>query len=618
VCGIAAVLSVREGVVPTGTVRSMMHDVAHRGPDGERFRYLQRRASGWSAVEDEGRWTVGLGHRRLSILDLSESAFQPMQRADLWIVFNGEIFNYVELRDELEREGVRFATHSDTEVLLAVYQRHGPQGFEKLRGMWGLVLVDTARNELIACRDRLGIKPLYVDATEQRVAFVSELKQLLRVRSRLEIDESVLKSYLASGYEEQGKTFFKEPRPLKPGTWERWSLDGRLLETSSYWSPEQVTQTIASPDEAAQALRAELTRSVKEHLRSDVPVGCALSGGLDSSAVAALVRGQNPLSLETFTATFPGDEIDERRWADKVAAHVRGTPHWVQPAAERLADELDRFVWIHDEPVGHVSQYSGWCVARLTREAGVPVTLNGQGGDEVLSGYWQSYMMHLYGLRRPTQLPRLALQLVRTAASGNRELLVQLPVMARRYLSRRMAARGTSAADALAGVLSMSEPQRRIHEICVQYLPRLLKWDDRNFMAFGVEGRYPFLDHRVIELCLSMKTSALYSKGWLKEPLRRAMLSVLPDDVVRRRDKKGFEAPQNAWLRGPLKPLLDRISDGDPVWGYTDRAAGHTLLNAASWSEEDGQKLFRLLMAQRWLAVFDRPATATQPVRSTG
>jgi asparagine synthase (glutamine-hydrolysing) len=590
-CGVAALLRTPRGHAHRDVLAAMIRLVAHRGPDGEGLTLHDGRGD----LVEGGDWRVGLAHRRLSILDLSPAGAQPMQRGRLWISFNGEIYNHVELRAELEREGATFRSHSDTEVILGAYERWGTDCFRRMKGMWGIVLVDGAARRVVASRDRLGIKPLYVAERDGTIAFVSEPKQLAPFLGRLSPHAPAVQAYLATGYEDQRASMLEGVTPLPPATWRAWSLDsGDIAGEGAYWEPERIVPVTADPDEAGVAFAAALRRSVHEHLRSDVPVGCALSGGLDSSAIAALVARESDAELHTFTATFPGEAIDERGHVDAVLATIRAVPHFVTPTAEGFLGELDRFVWHHDEPVGSLSQYAAWCIARLTRAEGVPVTLNGQGGDEVLGGYWQSYFAFLRTLARPSGLRRLLGHVAGTAFGGNPELLRQAPVMWRRYRARHAAA-----SDAVDRILSMSPQERRVWEIRELYLPRLLKWDDRNFMAFSVEGRYPFLDHEVIETALTFTPRALYHRGWVKEPVRRGLRDVLPDAVLRRRTKLGFETPQERWLAGPMRAWLEETLPPDArVWRFAERPGA-----AAPRSEEETQRLFRLAMTERWLRV---------------
>ena len=626
-CGIAAILRRSEAALPTSAIEAMTEAVAHRGPDGSGIALFARRPDGITRLPHPGSpWHLALGHQRLAILDLSPDGQQPMAYRDrLWLIHNGEIFNYLEIRAELERAGHTFRSHSDSEVILAAYDEWGPGCFHRFRGMWGLVLIDGRRQLAVLSRDRLGIKPLYLTGTRDLLAVASEIKQFAHLPGmRLEPDGSVVADYLATGYERQGRTLFTGVLPLAPGTYRTVDLrTGRLDEPVSFWSPERVEATIHDPAEAARLLRESLQESVRLHLRSDVPVGCALSGGLDSSVVAACIaplHRDTGQPFETFSVVFPGSPLDEQDHARRVAEAVASRPHYVVPTAEGFLADLDRWVWIHDEPVGSLAQYSAYALARLTREAGVPVTLNGQGGDEVLAGYWQSYFMHLRGLLRAGRVWRLGRHFLGAlTTAGNPELARQLPIMLRRYRFRRRAAAraglvearsgGESAAATLDRLISMSEQERRVYEIREQYLPRLLKWDDRNFMAFGVEGRYPFLDHRVIELTLSFAPGALYDRGWTKEPLRRGFRGLVPETVLRRRTKFAFETPQDDWLRGALRPAIETWLRSDaPVWDFVPRAQAerlaHRTWSVKSYLDESAQTLMRLFFTDAWMRRF--------------
>jgi len=434
-CGIIAV--VKRAAVPctAGTVESMRDEAAHRGPDDAGVELfggedLARR----SVAPDDRSWLVALGHRRLSILDVSPSGHQPMAYRDrYWVVFNGELYNFVEIRQELERRGHEFRSRSDTEVLLAAYAEWGTGAFRRFRGMWGLVILDRQRREVIACRDRMGIKPLYLHEGPDLVALVSEIKQLRHLPGyRNHLDEQAAHEYLTTGYEDQRRSLFRGVVPLGPGTYRTFHLDDHRWDPeTSFWAPEGVQATLASPVEAGVLLAEKLRESVRLHLRSDVPVGCALSGGLDSSTIAVLMheaREPGGSRLHSFTASFPGESIDERSFVEVVAAQVDSIQHYVTPTPETFLDDLDRFLYIHDEPVGSLSQYAGYCVARTTRAAGVPVILNGQGGDEILEGYWQTYFLHLWRQMRALRLWSVAGHFAgAVCGQGNPDLIGQVP-----------------------------------------------------------------------------------------------------------------------------------------------------------------------------------------------
>ena len=624
-CGIAAILKSLDTICPASAVERMRDEVAYRGPDDKGSVFLARQGSGWAQVPPSGSgWQVGLGHRRLSILDLSSSGHQPMLYADkFWIVYNGEIYNYLELRNELEQVGHHFRSSSDTEVILAAYAEWGPACFSRFRGMWGLVIVDAHRNEAILCRDRLGIKPLYLWQGPGMVAVASEIKEFLAIPGfKARLEPAVAAEYIRTGYEDPKLSFFRDVHPIEAGSWLTFSL-GTLKPSGaeSYWHPERVEISVTDEEEAGRAFAGKLQECVKMHLRSDVPVGCALSGGLDSSSVALLTDGQRHGSanaLHTFTVTFPGHRSDERKYVDAVLGHTHASPHFVTPTPEGFLEDLDRFLWVHDEPVGGFSQYAGYSVARLTRQAGVPVSLNGQGGDEILSGYWQTYFVHLRDLWRQGRLRDLMKHFSGALlANGNPTLVTQIPAMVRRYRARTKPPLQVRFPDStikdrgevLRNVLAMSPLLRRVHEIRYMFLPQLLKWDDRNFMAFSVEGRYPFLDHELIELCLSFDHRVLYRHGWVKYPMRRGLRNLLPPAIVHRRSKFGFETPQDEWFTGFLRPKFEQWLRTDrPVWDYVDRDSARRLA-ADTWRrqgkhDEHCKDLFRIFVFDRWLDIF--------------
>lgn len=626
-CGIAVVLRLPDARLASASAEQLLSAAAHRGPDAEGIAYFQVGRQRAEACRDrEVPWTLALGHRRLSILDLSDEGRQPMSYGDaLWITYNGEVYNYLELRQELERAGDAFRSHTDTEVILAAYRRWGPACFEKLSGMWALAIADLERGELILSRDRLGIKPMYLLRTSTSLMAASEIKQFAEVHGvELKPREDVLCEYLLTGYERLDATFFEQVEPVRPGVSIVIDLKtGTVVNQYEYWHPERAATRKMSRAEAAHTVCDSLYESTRIHMRSDVPVGCALSGGLDSSAVAAsMVRFLEPnVRLQTFTVAFPGRAVDESRYATLVARHVRAMEHVTSPTATDLLDEFDAFVYTHDEPVGSLSQYAGFALARLARSANVPVVLNGQGGDEALLGYWQSYFSYLWGrLRRGDAWTPIKHVLGAMLPGGNGELLRQIPVMWNRYRART-AGRGISlpslerrngdaARTRIGRILQLGGIERRLCELRELYLPRLLKWDDRNFMAFSVEGRYPFLDHHLLEAVLTCPDDMLYRSGWLKEPLRQGLESQLPQEIVRRRTKSGFETPQDEWLRELLRPTVDAMLQQDmPIWNFVDRTEAKRLAErvcaASSPTEtEASQVMVRMILANHWLRVF--------------
>jgi asparagine synthase (glutamine-hydrolysing) len=630
VCGIIGILKLKNKSLPYSLLTRAQDAVIHRGPDDSGSILLKHSGSFWEiAKSEEYNWQIGLAFRRLSILDLTPAGHQPMVYQDrYWIIYNGEVYNYIELRDKLKKLGHSFHSQSDTEVILAAYAEWGTDCFTHFRGMWGLVIFDSLQNVVILSRDRMGIKPLYLWEGDGMVAIASEIKQFMPLPgfiSKLDLD--VGSEFLNTGYEDPDRSFFIGVKPIPAGTWTRISLD--TLKSSfpvPFWHPEKIRVSVFDKDEAGCLFVQKLLESVRLHLRSDVPVGCALSGGLDSSSIAVLIhqlQKESPNELHTFTSSLPGTNVNEAEYADEIASLIDSTQHLNTPDPQTFLQDLDRFVWIHDEPVGSLSMYASYCLARLTRQHNIPVMLNGQGGDEILSGYWQTYFLFL----RENFLKGKWLDVTRhyigaILSHGNPELVRQTPVMLRRYLSRTrsnfqicsQAKSEFSIHQTLNKILSLQGQERRVYEIRTMFLPRLLKWDDRNSMAFSVEGRYPFLDHELIELCLSFTPETLYRNGWTKWPIRVGLSDKLPDNILKRRTKFGFETPQNEWLCHSLRPTIETwLKQDRPINALVDhrdiRNLAQLTWNLMGKEGEVGQALFRLFIFDRWLERFNVSCT---------
>lgn len=617
-CGVSAIIRKDLRSLSATDFKSFNNIIAHRGPDGERIKFFDTTPP----EEGDENWTVAFGHRRLSIIDLTESGNQPMSyhQDNLWIVFNGEIYNYIELKAELLKAGFSFRGTSDTEVVLAAYQAWGESVFERLRGMWAIILFDREKNKIIVSRDRMGIKPLYYHVYEGKyISLASEIKQFLQLPGfKPEGNLSVIRQYLLSGFERNDVTFFKNVWPVLPGTYQVIDI-GKLKigKPVSFWSPEKIKSSIANANEASQIFKKELDYSVQIHLRSDVPVGCQLSGGLDSSSVFALMnKHYTGEAIHSFTVNFPGFEKDESPFVKRMLNGSAATPHFISPTADEFHNEVRKFVWHHDEPVGGFSHYAGFVLARLIASQKIKVVLNGQGGDEILGGYWQQYFSYLFQLTKSLQIPNLISHFVKAmSSSGNDELIKQIPSILGRYLARRNEIEfeftpRMNKVDTLGYMkeyLSYSHQERRIFDIRNLILPRLLKWDDRNLMAFSVEGRYPFLDHKVIETALQFDYRTLFSGGWTKYPLRLAMQNQIPKEIYWRKSKWGFETPQQKWLSLNLRSMLAQwIKNEKPLSMIVTDNSVEEIANRF-WRKnklEDGQLLFRLYLMDQWLKLY--------------
>jgi asparagine synthase (glutamine-hydrolysing) len=609
-CGICGI--VRFGAPPeTGAVEAMAAELDHRGPDG------------CGSFGDEG---IALGFRRLAIIDLSDAGAQPFASEDgrLQLIHNGEIYNYRELRRELEAAGHRFRSATDTEVILAAYREWGSDCVERFNGMWAFVLWDGARQRLFCSRDRFGIKPFYYRHENGRFAFASEPRAFRADPStRLEANREAVHEYLDQGYlDHLDETFFAGIRRLPPA--HSLAFDESGLRVWAYWRLEEREP----PADPAEELRELFLDAVRLELRSDVPVGTALSGGLDSSAIAVsadhLLRteAENAEALggrqRTFTAYFERPGFDERPFAEAVVERTSAEPTWLTFTAGDLVDDLPRIVEAQGEPFGSTSICAGWYVMRAAKEAGVKVMLDGQGGDELLAGY----RAHL-GFRLADLLAQARLRELATELAGARHGPVALATaMARPFAPERLVrlvrsrTRGSlvhpdlrrSAANAFDG-LPFPDRLRRYQQLVLtrRGLPELLRYEDRNSMAHSLEARVPFLDHRLVELCFSLPPDELIRGGETKSVLRRALGDLLPPSVRARRDKVGFVTPEGDWLRGPLGDLAADVfaSQRFRERGFVDATAARRRLERHRAGRlSAGMEVWRALNLELWARAY--------------
>jgi asparagine synthase (glutamine-hydrolysing) len=540
--------------------------VAHRGPDGQ----------GWES-HDSPAGPLLLGHRRLSILDLSAAGAQPMGLPghDLRIVYNGEIYNHVELRDELESKGHRFVTRTDTEVLLAAYAEWGEACLDRMNGMFAFVLWDRRRNRLFAARDRFGVKPLYWWRTETGgVAFASEIKQFATVAGfEARLERSATYDFLAWGvFDHSAATLLAGVRQLRGGECAGLTLDGRgQIEVRRWYALPRPGSLTMPASQAAETFRHLLDDSVRLRLRSDVPVGSCLSGGLDSSAIVCLATRRLQQPMVTVSACYDDDAIDERHFIDIVNAARPTRPVHVFPDGADLSTLLDTLVHHQDGPFGSTSVFAQWCVFQAARAQGVPVMLDGQGADEQLAGYHPAFTAYHADLLRTARLSLLMRELAAQRRRHGTGRIWQAAVLGRALLPQvgRQALRRLRGihrpawlhADFAAGhhvplpatadldTLMTSQMQETS-------LPMLLHYEDRNSMAHGVESRLPFLDYRLVELTVGLGSRHKIVDGETKWILRHAMEAILPPEIRHRQDKVGFATPERRWLAGPARDLV--------------------------------------------------------------
>jgi len=619
-CGFVAVLA-PDGVLPAAVLDAMRERLRHRGPDGH---------GSWIG-KAAGRTLVGLGHRRLSIIDLSEAAGQPMFRADgrLVIVYNGEIYNFLELRAELESLGAVFRTRSDTEVLLAAYEQWGADCLARLNGMFAFAIWDGRRQELFVARDRFGEKPVFLASLPNGgVAFGSEMKALFaHPQVRASASEKDVQRYVAGTYyEDDERTLFAGVTRLPPAYAIVIDPAGRVVRRWRYWTPDYTALQEGYREEAAiEEFRARMERSVRMRLRADVPVGSSLSGGLDSSftvcTLARLREDERFAAQHVFSARFDDDPtLSEGPQIDLVVAHTGAKAFSVTPSPLRLAEESRRLHWHQEEPFLSASIYLQWCVMRLAREQNTTVLLDGQGADELLAGYqyyFTSYQLDLLDrgdlprLWRETRafrdrLHRVAAQYPQSRRRFNEEVALPNGLLWRYWLRRPPPNAGPYEVGVPAACRRM-RLRRQIAE-ALQYnsLPVLLRYADRNAMAFGRETRFPFLDHDLVNWCITLPDRALIRHGWQKWILRKAGDGLLPPAIQWRADKVGYAAPLDAWLRGALRDwAYERLFSGSLM---TTPGYDHAAL-AAVWDRHQRREadvswpLWRWISLGEWLAL---------------
>lgn len=556
-CGINGRINLNGKVYQETDIRPMMTKMHHRGPD------------------DIGIFLnpgLAFGFVRLSIIDLSPAGHQPFQSPDerYTMVFNGEIFNYVELKEELIALGHQFLTKTDTEVLMHAYMHWGPNMLHRLNGMWALAIYDKEKQEVFAARDRYGIKPFYYSIINEELVFSSEIQSILEVfPSQKEADESVLLDYLLFNRTEQSEfTFFKGIKKLTHGHSITIDLkkNGQLEVHPHKWY--DLEQRVAQSEgfKSAKEYRNSLNEAVKLRLRSDVPLGVCLSGGLDSSAIASVIMDNyHKKDLNTFSAVYDASfSGDESKFINLYRAKP-GDRHYITPSAETLLEDLDRFIECHGEPLPSTGPYAQFKVMELAHKK-VVVTIDGQGADEQLAGYHYFFGFYYKDLLKRWKLISLIKEMIAYTRIHKSlfafktfaffllpgKLRIKFKANDLSYIDKnfvRKFGEKSVVADNLYGSDSLRASLINHFEYKLEHL---LKWEDRNSMFFSLEARVPFLDYRLVEKSLATRSNQIIKNGWTKYILREAMKGTLPEAIRLRVDKNGFMTPQDEWFRNPI------------------------------------------------------------------
>ncbi len=552
-CGIAGIVG--RGPVNMEAVSAMAELQAHRGPDD---------VGTWRSAD--GR--TGFGHRRLAVIDPVPEGRQPMTDAggDLTIVFNGEIYNYIELADELRAAGVRFETATDTEVILEAWKTWGEACVERFNGMFAFALHDARRNVVFCARDRFGEKPFVFVQGDDFFAFASEYKALFALSDvAVDPDYAAIGAFLANpgrSLDAGLRSAFQGIDQIGPGECLAVDCGDLTVRRRRYWEPEPVTGRVPGFDDAVSEFRHLLIDSVRLRMRSDVPLGSCLSGGLDSGSIYGAVRELvgDDRAYNVFTGRFPGSDADEGAYADIIAARGNALRHEVAPDPDRLLAELADFVWHNELPVDSASQYAQWCVFRLAAENGVTVLLDGQGSDEILAGYEQYFAFYLASEGvDPDEESAIRARYPLALSMQDQSWKTRLPPALRRALARTLG-RGSDFTFGIereylvppAGSAPADLKAALLRDSFGGFLSTLLRYGDRNSMAHSREVRLPFCDHRLIEFLMGLPAPYLMGDAQTKRILRAATVGILPEQIRTRWNKQGFLPPIVAWLDGGL------------------------------------------------------------------
>jgi asparagine synthase (glutamine-hydrolysing) len=569
-------------------IHSALSKMNNRGPDNR----------GYMRFDISQSSELILGHTRLSIIDLSSAGRQPMNSQDgrFSIVFNGEIYNYKELRQELKNVGHLFLTESDTEVLLKVWQCWGQECLTRLIGMFAFVVYDKQLNTIICVRDAFGIKPFFFADDGGHFFFASDINALLELRKKpKKLCLQGAYDYLVHGtYDNNELTFIEGVRHLMPGCLMEFNLSkASITKTIKWWTPSIKERTDLSFEQAAEKVREQFLENVKLHLRSDVPLGAALSGGTDSSAVVCAMRYLEPKTdIHTFSYIAEDSPISEEKWVDFINEHTHAKSYKVVANRDELLRDFDDLIQAQGEPFSSTSVYANYRVFQLAKQNGMTVTLDGQGADELLAGYsgypvqrmqslfeqrefktllsfthqWKNWpgrgsvkaLKYLGAGITPNNLQLLLKNLFIKSPKPdwlNVEYLFQQGVVLKTELENQLADnRGRRVVETLANSLQLAG------------LPQLLRHGDRNSMRFSVESRVPFLTIPTADLLLSLPEDYLISnKGETKSVFRAAMRGIVPDQILDRKDKIGFETPEKIWLMSMAPTLRKWLEDAQEI-----------------------------------------------------
>lgn len=607
-CGIAGVIKHDSHQITESLLKKMTDAIAHRGPDGE---------GAW--VSANGK--VGFGHRRLSIIDLSDDGKQPMHYLGRYtITFNGEIYNYIEIKEFLLKKGYQFQSHCDTEVLMAIYDYEGINCLQRLDGMFAFALYDEKEQIVFCAKDRFGEKPFFYNYDDFGMYFASEMKAIWAAGVDKTPDSFMMFNYLQFGHiyseNDPGGTFYSNIKKIPPAHYGIYDFSRRKFSLNRYWDIDLTRRDHSSFEEACEQFSEKFHTSISRRMRSDVAVGSSLSGGLDSSVVvhtiAEMLLGRIA-NFKTFSAIFPGFKKNEQHYQEIMTAHTNTKNFSVIPSSEGLNEKIETVFHHQEEPFISSSIFAQFEVFKLAKQHNVTVLLDGQGADEVLGGYHKFYFNFFWGLKTHTKnafqeqfdlfrsiYPEAATQISKEIVrQGIKKFIpagLQKPMKSLKLkLDLAKVDWDREFLESQSGLLNQnffspfSLNEALYNETCNHGLEQLLRYADRNSMASSREVRLPFLFHELVEFLFSLPPTYKINAGWTKYIARKAFDKKVPDEIVWRKDKIGYETPQHKWLTS--KESLPMINDCFRILGQ------HGIIKKGMISNrEDTDFIWRVIM----------------------
>jgi asparagine synthase (glutamine-hydrolysing) len=610
-CGISGIISTSNKPIDSHAIRRMNDLIAHRGPDDEGFFFGKNFA---------------LGHRRLSIIDLSKDGHQPMTYLGKYtITYNGEVYNYLELKHELEKCGYQFYSKTDTEVILAAYDKWGANCVEHFNGMWAFAIYDLEKNIIFCSRDRFGIKPFYYAKIGNNFCLASEIKQFTTIEGwQAVMNEARVWEFLAYGiFDHTEETLFKGVYQLQGGHNLTYNLLDHSYKIQQWYNlKDKIKANDTSFDEATARLLELFTDSVRLRLRSDVKVGSCLSGGLDSSSIVTVMNQilkekDSPNIQETVSSCFDIKQFDEREYIDEVIKHTKIISHKVFPPFENLFYDIDKIVWHQDEPFGGTSIFAQWKVFKEAQKHQITVMLDGQGADEQLAGYhnffgsYFSYLIQngkfkkfLHEINCFRKLHNYSLQYICQKIFKNfvpesffiKAYLKTFPnfLYNKSYSTEYKPPQCTSIKE-----LSMSH-------LTKTSLPMLLHYEDRNSMAHSIESRVPFIDYRLVEFIVGLPEDFKIKNGITKWILRCSLKKNLPEKILNRCDKMGFVTPEIQWLNEFKNIFRNEFLHGcNLLRQFIDSEKAEVFFDANLLNIYESQFVWRTICLGKWVNVFN-------------